>query len=275
MIGYIFKRLLISLLLVFIVSVFAFSLMHILPGDPARLVLSEDAKQEDVDKLRAELNLDKPITTQYIMWITGIFKGDFGRSVMYNRPVSDILKERLPRTLSIGIPAIIIAAVFGVCLGVLSAMKRGKWVDTLITFLSTIGIGTPMFWVGILGIYFLGMKLRLLPIQGYVAPSENFVQYCRYVAMPVFCLAIALVASVTRQTRSNMLDVINQDYIRTARSNGIATGSIVFRHALRNALIPIITGAVDKTRGNQQGLPHCAGVRVCHFRRDNTRQFRR
>ena len=241
MISYIVKRLLISVLLIFIVSVFAFSLMHILPGDPARLVLGEDAKQEDVDKLRDELNLDKPITEQYVLWITGVFKGDFGRSVMYNRPVSDIIKERLPRTLSIGIPAIVIAVVFGVCLGVLSAIKRGKWVDKLITFLSTIGIGTPMFWLGILGIYFFGMKLKILPIQGYVAPSENFAQYCRYVAMPVFCLAVALVASVTRQTRSNMLEVINQDYIRTAKSNGIVPRSVIFKHALRNALIPIIT----------------------------------
>lgn len=241
MINYIIKRIGISLILIFLVSVFAFSLMHILPGDPVRMVLSEDAKQEDIDALRAELNLDKPLLTQYFTWVANIFKGDFGRSVMYNRPVADILNERLPRTLSIGIPAIVIAALFGIVLGVVSAVKRGKWIDKLITFFATIGVGTPMFWVGILGIFVFGMRLRLLPIQGYVGPTENFLDYCRYALMPVFCLTLALLASVTRQTRSNMLEVINQDYIRTARANGIAERSVIYKHALKNALIPIIT----------------------------------
>lgn len=241
MINYIIKRIWISLILIFLVSVFAFSLMHILPGDPVRMVLSEDAKQEDIDALRAELNLDKPLLTQYFTWIVNLFKGDFGRSVMYNRPVADILNERLPRTLSIGIPAIVIAALLGIVFGVISAVKRGKWIDKLITFLATIGVGTPMFWVGILGIFVFGMRLRLLPIQGYVGPMENFLDYCRYALMPVFCLTLALLASVTRQTRSNMLEVINQDYIRTARANGIAERSVIYKHALKNALIPIIT----------------------------------
>lgn len=241
MVKYIVNRLLISVLLVFLVSVFAFSLMHILPGDPARMVLGEDAKQEDVDALRAELNLDKPLTTQYYLWITGVMQGDFGDSVMYNRPVSAILQERLPRTISIGVPAIVIAAVFGIIFGVISAIKRGSWIDRLITFFATIGIGTPMFWVGILSIFFFGMRLRVLPIQGYVSPSENFLEYCRYALLPVCCLSIALLASITRQTRSNMLEVINQDYIRTAKANGIASNRVIFKHALRNALIPIIT----------------------------------
>lgn len=241
MVKYVAKRVLISILLVFLVSVFAFSLMHILPGDPARLVLGEDAKQEDVDALREKLNLNKPLIEQYVLWITGALQGDFGDSVMYNRPVSTILAERLPRTLSIGLPAILIAAVFGIIFGVISAIKRGSWIDRLITFFATLGIGTPMFWIGILGIYWFGMRWRLLPIQGYVAPTEDFLQYCYYAVMPILCLSIALLASVTRQTRSNMLEVINQDYIRTARANGIVEKGVVFKHALRNALIPIIT----------------------------------
>ncbi len=238
---FILKRIFISIILIFIISLFAFSLMHILPGDPARMVLGEDVKQEDIDRLREKLNLNKPLTEQYYLWIKGMINGDFGYSIMYSRPVGDILAERLPRTLSIGIPAIIIAAVVGILLGVVSAIKRGSWIDQFITLLSTIGIGTPTFWIGILGIFFLGMKLKLLPIQGFVNPSENFLEYIRHAAMPVFCLAIALVASVVRQTRSNMLDEINQDYVRTARANGIKRSSIFLKHSLKNALIPIVT----------------------------------
>lgn len=238
---FILKRILISILIVFLVSVFSFSLMHILPGDPARIALGQDASQADVDALRAKMNLDKPIVEQYVLWITGMFKGDFGDSIVYNRPVKDILLEKLPKTLAIGVPALIISVVVGIIFGVLCAVKRGKLIDQIITFLSTIGIGTPVFWVGILGIWLFAMTWKVLPIQGYVAPSEDFFQYARHAVLPVFCLSLSMVASIARQTRSNMLDVINQDYIRTARANGIANVSIIFKHALRNTLIPIIT----------------------------------
>jgi len=241
MISFIIKRVLVSILIIFIVSVFAFSLMHILPGDPARLALGEDASQEDVDALRKELNLDKPILTQYTIWITGIMKGDFGYSISYQRPVSDVLLERLPRTISIGIPAIILSSIIGISFGVISALKRGKFIDRCLTVFATIGVGAPQFWIGILGIYFFSLKLRMLPIQGWVSPSEDFNKFVYYAILPVICLSLHMIASVSRQTRSNMLDVINEDYIRTARANGIAERRVIFRHALKNALIPIVT----------------------------------
>ncbi len=241
MIRFIINRILVSILIVFLISVFVFSLMHILPGDPARLALGEDASQEDVDELRRELNLDKPLLNQYVIWIGGIIKGDFGNSIAYDRPVSDIILERLPRTISIGIPAIIISSIFGICFGVISALKRGKWIDQIITVFATLGVGAPQFWVGILGIYFFALKLRILPIQGWVSPADSFGQYVYKAILPVICLSLHMIASIARQTRSNMLDVINQDYIRTVRANGIAERSVVFRHALKNALIPIIT----------------------------------
>lgn len=241
MFRYIVKRLGTSFIVVILVTIFAFSLMHILPGDPARLVLGAEAAQEDVDALRAELNLDKPIVTQYVLWIKGILHGDFGRSILYQRPVADIMRERVPRTLAIGIPSLIVSVILGVLFGVVSAVKRGSIADQAITLTSTIGMGTPAFWLGILGIYLFAMKLKWLPIQGFVDPSTDFGGYLSHAVLPVLCLSVALIASISRQTRSNMLEVINQDYIRTARANGIAERSVIYRHALKNSLIPIIT----------------------------------
>lgn len=238
---FIIKRVLISIVVVFLVSVFAFSLMHILPGDPARLTLGEEASQEDVDALRKELNLDKPVLEQYFIWIGGVFRGDFGRSIQYHRPVLDIMLERLPRTVAIGLPTLVISVIVGLAFGIISAVRRGKVIDQIITFLATIGMGTPVFWLGILGIYVFSMKLGILPIQGFTSPTEDFAKYVHQAILPVFCLSTHQVASISRQTRTNMLDVINQDYIRTARANGIKTSSIIFKHALRNALIPIVT----------------------------------
>lgn len=241
MVRFILKRLGISLIVVVLVTIFAFSLMHILPGDPARLVLGAEAAQADVDALRQELHLDEPIVTQYFMWIDGMLHGDFGDSIMYQRPVIDILIERVPRTLAIGIPSLIVSVIFGVLFGVVSAVKRGSVFDQTVTLLSTLGMGTPAFWLGILGIYLFAMKLKVLPIQGFVSPSEDFGGYISHAILPVACLSIALIASIARQTRSNMLEIINQDYIRTARANGIAETSVIYRHALKNSLIPIIT----------------------------------
>lgn len=241
MIKYTIKRILIALLVVFLVSVFAFSLMHILPGDPARLALGEYASDEDVQDLREKLNLDKPLVDQYLMWVSGIFNGDFGYSVVYNRPISEVLSERLPRSIAIGVTSMIVSTIVGVSLGVVCAVNRGKWADRLITFFSTVGIGTPVFWLGIIGIYIFAMRLGILPMQGYVSPVEDFPGFIRHAIMPVFCLSVGLVATILRQTRSNMLEVINLDFIRTARANGITQSSILFKHALKNAVIPVIT----------------------------------
>ena len=238
---FIIKRVLISIVVVFLVSVFAFSLMHILPGDPARLSLGEEASQEDVDALREELNLNKPVLEQYFIWISGIFRGDFGQSIQFHRPVLDIMQERLPRSVAIGLPTLVISTIIGIAFGIICAIRRGKFIDQVITFLATIGMGTPVFWIGILGIYLFAMRLGILPIQGFTSPTEDFAKYVHQAILPVFCLSTHQVASVSRQTRTNMLDVINQDYIRTAKANGIRPSSIVFKHALRNALIPIVT----------------------------------
>ena len=241
MIDYIIRRLLISILVVFIVSVFVFTVMHMLPGEPVRLAMGYEAAEEDVQRVREELNLTKPLLTQYYLWIKGLFQGDFGISIVYQRTVAELLKERLPRTITLGIPAIIIAVIVGVVFGIISAIRRGKWLDQVITLISTLGIGTPRFWLGIVLIYIFAVGLKLLPMQGYTSPTEDFSMFLKKAIMPVFCMCIVMLASIARQTRSNMLEVLNQDYIRTARANGIPERQIIFKHALKNALIPVIT----------------------------------
>ena len=158
----------------------------------------------------------------------------------YSIDNQSILKK-LPRTVAIGLPAIIISTFIGICLGIICAVRKGKWIDRLITFLSTLGIGTPLFWIGIIGIYIFAINSKVLPIHGYVSPLKDLSEYVRHAIMPVACLSIGLIASILRQTRSNMLEVINQDFIRTAKANGISQLRVLFRHALKNALIPVIT----------------------------------
>ncbi|NLL87751.1 MAG: ABC transporter permease [Firmicutes bacterium] len=238
---YILKRILIAILIVFLVSVFAKALMHMLPGDPVRLAMGFEAKEEDVEAFRVRMNLDKPIHMQYILWVKGLFKGDMGWSVLYDRPNRDIFAERLPRSIAIGLPAVIISSVFAIIFGIICAVNRGKWSDQIITFLMTLGLGTPVFWLGIFGIYIFAIRLRVLPIQGFTSPFVNFGEYVRKAILPVACMSIPMIAGVARQTRTNMLDAINQDYVRTARAYGISERKIQMKYALKNALIPVVT----------------------------------
>lgn len=238
---YIIRRILISLLVVFLVSVFSFSLLQIMPGDPARLALGYEASEEDVQTLREQMNLDKPILVQYGLWVKNLFKGDLGDSVIYKRPVSDMIAERLPRTVNIGVCALIVGIPLGILFGILCAIKRGKVVDQVITFLMTVFMGMPVFWMGILGILVFSIWMRVLPIQGYTPPTKDFGDFIYHAILPVMCMSLGMSAGLSRQTRTNILDSITQDYIRTARANGLSEGSVVYKHALKNALIPVIT----------------------------------
>ena len=238
---YIIRRILISLLVVFLVSVFSFSLLQIMPGDPARLALGYEASEEDVQTLREQMNLYKTILVQYGLWVKNLFKGDLGDSVIYKRPVADMIAERLPRTVNIGICALIVGIPLGILFGILCAVKRGKVVDQIITFLMTVFMGMPVFWMGILGILIFSIWLRVLPIQGYTPPTKDFGDFIYHAILPVMCMSLGMSAGLSRQTRTNILDSITQDYIRTARANGLSEGSVVYKHALKNALIPVIT----------------------------------
>jgi peptide/nickel transport system permease protein len=241
MTSYIIKRVLAALLVIFITSVFVFSIIHLLPGDPVILALGLETPIEDIERIREAKHLNDPLPQQYFTWISGIFRGDFGDSLIEFRPVSEMFRDRLPRTLAIGIPAFIIGVALGVLIGIISAIKRGTFLDQFLTLCTTIGIGTPQFWVGMLLMYIFAFKLGWFPSRNLVLPSENFLGYLKSAFLPILCSSIHMIGSVSRQTRSNMLEVISQDYIRTARANGIDERTIIIGHALKNALIPVVT----------------------------------
>jgi len=238
---YILKRILISFVVIFLVTIFVFALIHILPGDPARLYLGYEASEADVQAMRVKMNLDKPLMTQYYLWLNDVVHGNLGDSLLYRRPNIDIFRERIPRTVSIGVPALLISVPIALIFGIICAVKRGKWIDNLLTFFITLGMGTPVFWISILAIYVFAMWLKLLPIQGYVSPSENFGQYVYKATLPVLCMAIQMIAGVARNTRTYMLETLNQDYIRTHRAFGISERKITCKYALKNAMIPVVT----------------------------------
>jgi peptide/nickel transport system permease protein len=197
--------------------------------------------EEQIQAARHQFGLDKPMVVQYFEWINGIFHGNFGDSLFYSETVGALLKRRIPVTLNIGIPAFIIGSVLGTAAGVLSALRRGKALDSVMAFFSYMGIAVPIFWLGILLIYVFGLKLHLLPMFGYTSPTADLIQNIKQLILPVACLAVTPLASLARQSRSSMLEVIRQDYIRTAWSKGLTERNVVMRHALKNGLIPVVT----------------------------------
>jgi peptide/nickel transport system permease protein len=242
MVSFIIKRIFISLLVIWLISIIVFLIIHLLPGDPVLIMLGEGAPPEQVSALRAQLNLDKPIVDQYLYWIAGVLKGDFGKSVQYsNIDIGKLLRDKLLVTLSITVPALLISIFVGIVSGTISAIKRGSAGDQVVTVLSTAGIGIPSFWISIFMIFLFGVYLAWLPLQGYTSPFENFGEFLLKSIMPVICTSISFVAAFTRQTRSHMLEVLNQDYIRTARANGIPENRVIYIHAIKNAAIPLVT----------------------------------
>jgi len=212
-----------------------------MPGDPAAAMLGLDARPEQIQALRHELWLDRPFLVQYIHWIDNLVHGDLGDSLMYRDPISSVLAQRLPITLYLAFLAFILSNILGITLGTICAVKRGGVLDQLLSVAANIGIAIPVFWLGLLGIYFFGYRLGWLPLQGWTSPFDNFVLSLKQSIMPVVLLAVPGIAMMTRQSRSSMLEVIRQDYIRTAFAKGLKERIVILRHALKNSLIPVIT----------------------------------
>ena len=240
-ITFIVKKVLLSIVTVFAISIFAFLIMQMTPGDPVRAMLGAEADEEIVEATRTELNLDKPLVVQYTLWLRNALRGDFGTSLVLNQDIGEILATRIPVTLSLTIPALIISLVLGILIGVLCAVHRGSALDQIMTVLMTTMNGIPVFWIGIMMMYFFGVKLGWLPLMGYTSPFEDFGQYVAKAVIPATIMAFGPLSSIARQVRTNMLEVINQDYIRTARANGLSESSVKYKHALKNSLIPVIT----------------------------------
>ena len=241
MLNYIIRRIIQTLFVLFIVSFLSFMLIQIMPGDPAAAMLGIDAKQEEVEAMRQQLGLDKPFLVQYGNWLFNAVRGDLGDSLMYREPVTKIFATRLPVTLYLASLAFILSGTLGIAAGIFCAIRRGGFLDQFVSLSANVGIAIPVFWLGIIGIYFFGMKTGWLPIYGWTSPFDNFAMSIKQSLMPVILLAIPGIAVLTRQSRSSMLEVINQDYIRTALSKGLHGRVVISRHALKNALIPIVT----------------------------------
>ncbi|MFC1820847.1 ABC transporter permease [Thermodesulfobacteriota bacterium] len=241
MISYIVSRLGQSLIVLIIVSFFTFSLIYLIPGDPVITMLGPEASIEEYNHLKEMLGLDLPFHQQYGNWFFKILHGDFGKSIIYGEDIIDLIATRLPVTLHLGITSLIFSIIIAIPAGVIAAVRRGSILDQVITVSANIGMATPIFWLGILGIYLFSLQLDWLPVQGYTSPFEDFWHSTRQIIMPVLCMSVVSLASLSRQTRSSMLEVIRQDYIRTALSKGLEERVVITKHALKNAIIPVIT----------------------------------
>ncbi len=242
MVTYIIRRLVLAVFVLFVVSFISFMLMQLVPGNPVSTMLGLNATPAQIESLTHELGLDRPIIVQYGHWIGNVFHGDFGKSVnMYREDVTTLIAQRLPITLYLSTLALILSTVLGIIIGIFCAIRRGSFLDQFFTILANLGTAVPIFWLGILGIYLFSLRLGWLPIQGFISPKEDFIQSITHSIMPVLCLAVTSLAMMARQTRSSMLEVIRQDYIRTARSKGLLERIVITRHALKNAMFPVVT----------------------------------
>ena len=245
MTAYIIRRMILAVIVLLLVSIFVFLALRLLPGDPVLMYMSASSVQqiteEQLDLVRHEFGLDKTLPVQYFDWIGGVLHGDFGTSILNKSPVMQEILKRLPITLYIGVLAFIVAIIAGIPAGVLCAIRRGSWLDNVVTTFANLGITVPVFWLGIILIYVFALYLKWLPVMGFTSPFTNFWLSTKQLLMPVFCLAVGPLAGNARQARSSMLEVISKDYIRTAWAKGLRERSVILRHALKNGLMPVVT----------------------------------
>ncbi|MGE3077263.1 MAG: ABC transporter permease [Dehalococcoidia bacterium] len=243
MLQYIARRAIHSAIVLFIVTLIGFFLTHVLPGDPAGQILGDNASPQAVSALREELNLDAPLYEQYADWLGNAVRLDFGRTFRSGLDVRSQLTSRLAPTLELGLLSLTISFFAALCLGTLAAARRGTWIDAVARGIGVVGIATPNFWLGMVLILLLSVKLKWLPAYGYVPIQDDLVGNLKRIAMPVFALSLAQMAVLVRLVRASMIEVLSQDYIRTARAKGLSMRRVHLVHGLRNAMIPVLTVA--------------------------------
>ncbi|MDQ2962798.1 MAG: ABC transporter permease [Pseudomonadota bacterium] len=246
MLNYLLQRLATIVPTLFFVSVLIFGLQQLLPGDPAMILSGEDRDPTVIAHLRQKLHLDEPLPIRYLYWAGGVLKGDLGESVRIQKPVLDLIVEKLPVTLELALLAIVIALTIGITAGIVSAVAKDSAWDYAANVFALWGLSTPNFWLGIMLILLFSVTLGWLPASGYVSPFEDLKANLAAMIMPAFVLGNAIAAVLMRHTRSAMLQVLSSDYVRTARAKGLDERVVVLKHALRNALTPVITlGALE------------------------------
>ena len=234
MVSYIVRRLLLMIPVLFGVSIIVFGIMHLTPGDPALLILGENAPEAQYEALRERLGLNQPIYVQYLRWIGNVLQLDFGRSIRSNRPVFNEIRSRLPATIELALLATALSIIIGIPVGVFSATNPDSVGDNIATVGALGGLAMPVFWQGLMMILIFSVWLRWLPSSGRLGSWAHYV-------LPTITLGTSSIAAITRMTRSTMLETIDQDYIRTARAKGVLGRVVLYRHALRNAMLPVIT----------------------------------
>ncbi len=241
MLGYIIRRLGSTVLVMGIVGVFVFLLLHLSPGDPAAIVAGDNATPDQIAQIRERLGLDDPLPVQFIRWSGGVLQGDLGISIFSNEPVAKLIGERLEPTISLSLTTIVFAVVIAVSFGVLAAWRAGTLIDRALMGFSVLGFSVPVFVVGYLLIYLFSINLRWLPVQGYAPIADGIGPWIQRLILPTIALGLAYVALIARITRTSMLEVLSEDYIRTAKAKGVATRPMLLKHALKNAGVPIVT----------------------------------
>ncbi len=238
---YICKRILHTLLIVFLVSLLTFLLLNLMPKDQVTALYGTDLSEDEYQTYYHALGLDKPLLYRYGNWLLEALQGDFGVSYAYHINVTEVVGAKIGTTIYLSVVAMLISVPIGILLGIVTSVKRGKWQDTVLTLIANLAQSVPSFVVSIVLLWIFAIKLRILPSGGFVFPWDNFEEYSKVSIMPIACLSLGGIAGTCRQTRSAMLEAIRQDYVRTARSKGFKENKIIIKHVLRNGLIPVIT----------------------------------
>ncbi|MEU6700554.1 ABC transporter permease [Pseudonocardia sp. NPDC046786] len=230
-----------GLLVLWLVSLLTFLMVQLIPGDPAEVIAGDNASVADVDRIREQLGLDRPVYEQYLSWLGGVLRGDLGNSLFTNQPVTEAILDVAPPTLALTLTAIVLALLLGVGTGVIAGLRQGSWIDRAVSTLATLGIAMPSFWVAMLLVSVFALTLRWLPATTYVPLDRGFGTWLSHILIPATALGLATAAELARHTRGCVADVLARPYIRTARARGASTPHLIGRHVLRNAAIPVVT----------------------------------
>jgi peptide/nickel transport system permease protein len=241
MLGYLLRRVLAAIPVMGVVALVVFLLLRLTPGDPAAVLAGDNATPAQLERIRTSLGLNEPLYVQFVTWINQLLHGDLGVSLISNVPVLKMVSQRIEPSISIALATIILSVVVAVPLGVIAAWKQGTWIDRFVMGLSVLGFSVPVFVIGYVLIQLFAIDLRWLPVQGFRSITAGFGPFLERLVLPTVSLSFIYVALIARMTRASMLDVLGEDYVRTARAKGIGEIAVLFRHALRNAAVPVIT----------------------------------
>ncbi|MGQ3355535.1 MAG: ABC transporter permease [Phreatobacter sp.] len=241
MLSYILRRLAATIPVLFTVAVMVFLMLRLTPGDPAAIIAGDNATTQQILDIRTKLGLEQPILQQFFIWLGGLLRGELGESFFFRKTVFELISERIEPTLSLAFLTIVLAVCIAIPLGVLAAYKQGTWIDRIVMGFSVIGFSVPVFVIGYLLIYIFAIKLGWFPVQGYQRIGGGIWPWFRSLVLPAFTLSVIYVALIARMTRTSVLEVLSEDYIRTARAKGQTEMMVLFQHALKNAAVPIVT----------------------------------